>query len=83
MLRFVAERQEPVFETIDELRMDSTSRFFKLANALPVWSRVKGELVEHWRREALMGRSLEEYARSKRIIFCEKEFMQFQLFRKK
>ena len=61
--RFVAERQEPIFETINELRMDSTSRFFKVANALPVWSRVKEHLVEHWRREAQMGRSLEEMAR--------------------
>ena len=70
MLRFVAERRKPVFETIDELRMDSTSRFFKLANELPVWSRVKEELVEHWTREAQMGRSLEELARLMRIIFC-------------
>ena len=75
MLRFVAERQEPVFETIDELRMDSTSRFFKLANSLPVWSRVKEELVEHWTKEAQMGRSLEELARLMKIIFCETEFM--------
>ena len=59
----MTEREESVFDTIDELRMDATSRFFRLANALPVWEIVKGELTEHWRTEAHMGRSLEESGR--------------------
>ena len=59
----MTEREESVFDTIDELRMDTTSRFFRLANALPVWEIVKGELTEHWMTEAHMGRSLEESGR--------------------
>ena len=63
MLRFVAEREEAVFQTIDELRMEPTSRFHKVGNARPVWERVEGELTKQWTREAHMGRSLEELAR--------------------
>ena len=63
MLRFVEERREPVFETIDELLMDKTILFSKLAGKRPVLARVKEELIKLWRKEAQMSRALEEFAR--------------------
>ena len=61
--RFVADRQEPTFETIEELLEDKTIKFSMLAGQGPVLERVKKELIEFWTEEAAKGMTLEEYAR--------------------
>ena len=78
LLRFVADHKEPTFEVIEELLMDKTIKFSKLAGQAPVLDRVKEELTKYWMAEANKGRSIEEYARSAEMIYwlhC------FQLFR--
>ena len=59
------ERHETIFETIDELLLDKTIKFSKLAGmGPPVWERVKNELTEFWEEEAkTAGRLPEEFAR--------------------
>ena len=63
--RFVADRQEPTFETIEELLEDKTIKFSMLAGQGPVLERVKNNLIEFWTEEAREGRTVEEYARSR------------------
>ena len=61
--RFVADRQEPTFETIEELLEDKTIKFSMLSGQGPVLERLKKELIEFWTEEAAKGMTLEEYAR--------------------
>ena len=68
MFRFVADRQEPTFATIDELLMDKSTKFSMLAGQGPVLERVKEELTKFWMREAKKGRSIEEVARFKKLL---------------
>ena len=62
MFRFVADHQEPTFETIEELLLDKSIMFSMLAGKNPVLERLKDLLIEYWEGEAKKGRSLEEYA---------------------
>ena len=64
MLRIVAEQQESIFGVMEELLMDKTIKFNKLARQAPVLDRVKKELTNFWEKEAQKGRSIEELARS-------------------
>ena len=68
MFRFVADRQEPTFETIEELLMDPSIKFSMLAGMRPVLEKVKEELTKFWEGEAKKGRSLEEYARQGMMV---------------
>ena len=68
MVRFVEDQQEPIFEVIEELLKDKTSRLSMLAGKAPVLERVKGELTKYWKREANKGRSIEEFARFEKKI---------------
>ena len=63
MVRFVADHQEPTFEVIEELLMDKSIKFSMLAGQGPVLERVKEELTKYWEREAIKGRTIEQYAR--------------------
>ena len=68
MFRFVADRQEPTFETIEELLRDKSIKFSMLAGKSPVLERVKEELTKYWEEEANKGRSIEEFARLGMIV---------------
>ena len=68
MFRFVADRQEPTFETIEELLREKSIKFSMLAGKSPVLERVKKELTKYWEEEANKGRSIEEYARLEMIL---------------
>ena len=57
------DHEEPTFEVIEELLMDKTIKFHRLAGKLPVLKRVREELTKYWKREAKKGRSIEEFAR--------------------
>ena len=59
----MADRQEPTFETIEELLRDKSIKFSMLAGKSPVLERVKEELTKYWEEEANKGRSIEEFAR--------------------
>ena len=59
----MADRQEPTFETIEELLEDKATKFSMLAGQGPVLERVKNKLIEFWTEEAMKGMTLEEYAR--------------------
>ena len=61
--RFVTDRQEPIFEVIEELLEDKATKFSLLSGQGPVLERVKNELIEFWTEEARKGRTIEEYAR--------------------
>ena len=63
ILRIVADYQEPTFGVIEELLMDKTIKFSMLAGQAPVLERVKEELTKYWEREALKGRTIEQYSR--------------------
>ena len=63
--RFVTDRQEPIFEVIEELLEDKATKFSLLSGQGPVLERVKNELIEFWTEEAREGRTVEEYARSR------------------
>ena len=60
----MADCQEQIFETIEELLKDKSIKFSTLAGKWPVLKRVKEELIKCWEGEAKKGRSIEEYARS-------------------
>ena len=68
MVRFVADRQEPTFEVIEELLMDKSIKFSMLAGQGPVLERVKEELTMYWMKKAKKGRSIEEVARFKKWV---------------
>ena len=63
MFRFMSDHQEPTFEVIQELLMDKTIKVSMLARQGPALERVKKELVKYWEREAMKGRTIEQYAR--------------------
>ena len=63
MFRFVSDHKEPTFEVIQELLMDKTIKVSMLARQGPALERVKKELVKYWEREAMKGRTIEQYAR--------------------
>ena len=59
----MTDRQEPIFEVIEELLEDKATKFSLLSGQGPVLERVKNELIEFWTEEARKGRTIEEYAR--------------------
>ena len=68
MLRIVADKQESIFGVIEELLMDKTIKFSKLAGQAPALDRVKEELTKYWKGEANKGRSIEEFARFNKLF---------------
>ena len=64
----MADCQEQIFETIEELLKDKSIKFSTLAGKWPVLRRVKEELIKCWEGEAKKGRSLEEYARQGMMV---------------
>ena len=67
MLRIVAEQEDSIFGVIEELLKDKTIKFSMLAGQAPVLDGVKEELTKYWVAEANKGRSIEEFARFKKI----------------
>ena len=65
----MADLQEPVFETMENLLSDKTLKISMLAGLGPVWDGEKGvtgvkeDLINYWTGEARRGRTIEEYAR--------------------
>ena len=59
----MSDHQQPTFAVIEELLMDQTIKLSMLARQGPALERVKKELIKHWEREAIKGRTIEQYAR--------------------
>ena len=67
----MADLQEPVFETMENLLSDKTLKISMLAGLGPVWdgepkrgvTGVKEDLINYWTGEARRGRTIEELAR--------------------
>ena len=67
----MADLQEPVFETMENLLSDKTLKISMLAGLGPVWdgepkkgvTGVKKDLINYWTGEAKKGRTIEELAR--------------------